>query len=231
MAKKGKSKRGKKQLSAKQKGLYRFHGLGDYTDGTEYKFFDSTVNIVSSVQNEPHILTPLANLAQNSTAQGRDGLKIWVKSISVKMLMKKPQENGSDVSIPVTRWDYRLFVDRNTNGTPVTVSDYQDTPTARPNGGLSVFIPKLANAARFTTLKTGNKKSLMAYSDPDNFGQIVHDEFFLRFPGKGMEVIINNTDGGITGFRSNNLYLLLQNSDVANFPHDYHVYSRIRFTD
>lgn len=230
---KSKAKRGKKQLSAKQKGIYRFHGLADYTDGTETKFYDVTNSIIGSDLDEPHVITPLVGMEQNSSAQGRDGLKIWVKSISVKVAYSKTNSKlDGSFSKPETRWYWRLFVDRNTNGTAVVVSDYQGTPTSRSNqGGLQVFQPNLANAQRFTTLKTGSSLSKSYKQDGDQDDQTGHHEIFIRIPGRGMEVTINNVDGSITGFKSNNLYLILQNDDTIDYFHTYHVHSRVRFTD
>lgn len=231
---KSKAKRGKKQLSAKQKGIYRFHGLLDYTDGTERKFYDVSNALISSTLDEPHIATPLLGMPQNNTASGRSGLKIWVTSISAKITFNKPiSVAGGTFSKAETNWYYRLLVDRNTNGSLISGADYQSisTGTARPNGGLQVFMPNMPNAQRFTTLKTGRAKTRAYNTDGDQADQNGHHEFFVRFPGKGMEVTINNTDGGITGFKSNNLYLFLQNDDVTGYEHSYHIFTRVRFTD
>lgn len=231
---KSKAKRSKKsKLTQREKGLFRFQGLGDFTSGVENKFYDQSIALIGSSSNEPFVVSPIVGLQQNSTASGRDGDRIWVKSLSVKVRYTKPNQTlGGSETMSKVRWDWRLVVDKQTNGSTLTVSDYQETPTARPNGGLSVFQPKLSTSKRFTTLKTGRSFSEQNVSYNNDLDDAVgHHEIFLRFPGKGMEVVISNTDGLITGFKSNNLYLLLQNNDHSTWDHTYHVYSRIRFAE
>lgn len=228
----------KHTLTAAQKGKVRLHGLIDFgKKGEERKFYDKFFIDTDSTENVAVLYQPVLSLPQDTTATARVGQKIWVTSITLKFTVENPTHGSTYPYPPVTRWDYRLFIDKQSNGVIPTQMQYQQQIGsgigARPLEGLSMFMPNLASSQRFVTLKTGHTKTEVNFdhgSSTVNRTRSVMSCYY-RFPGKGLEIDITNTDGAIGGFKSNNLYVFLQNNGPQGDKWSYIVESRIRFTD
>lgn len=229
----------KNSLTAAQKGKFRLHGLIDFgSKGQEKKFHDVDNTATDSTSDIAVLLQPVLAIAQGDSAIKRTGQKIWITSITAKFTVENPTHGTSFPYPPVTRWDYRLFIDKQTNGAVLSQTDYQAAIGAggiatRPYEGLSMFHPNLASAQRFVTLKTGHVKTEVNF---DHGSATVNRSrstmsLFYRFPGKGLMVDIANVDGSIGGFKSNNLYIYLQNNGPAGDKWSYAVTTRIRYTD
>lgn len=234
-----KAKSSKSKLTAAEKGKYRLQGLIDFgKKGEEKKFYDRTQDETDITGDVAILYQPVLSLAQDTTASTRVGQKIWITSLTLKFTVENPTHGTSYPGPPVTRWDYRLFIDKQTNGVVPTQLLYQQPlgdggSNTRPYEGLSMFIPNLASAGRFVSLKGGHTKTEINFdhgSETVNRTRAVMSCYY-RFPGKGLEIDITNTDGQIGGFKSNNLYVFLQNNAPAGSKWSYKVDSRIRYTD
>lgn len=235
-----KTRRNKKTLSSAQKGKYRLHGLIDFGSGQgqEKKFYDRYSKLVDSVSDIAVLIQPVLSLPQGDGASARDGQKIWINSITMKLTMETPTHGSSFPNPPVTRWDYRLFVDKQSNGAVPANTDLQQPLGAggsctRPDEGLSMYVPNMANSSRFVTLKSGHANTTVTYDDGASSANQSRGtaSCYYKFPGKGLMIDITNVDGSIGGFKSNNLYLFIQNNGPAGDQWTLATTTRIRYTD
>lgn len=225
-----------KKLPAKLKGYYRIAGLADYTDGLEPKFFDQHHD-TASASNEWHLHEPLYLLPQNDKATGRDGNRILVKSLQMSGMLGVYQDDTGSVGTtdaPSTvSFYWRVFVDKQTNGALPTHAEYSATDnTARP-AGLSTFLNNLEYAKRFVTVASGVIELPIYYKEnyPDAPNHVAFNEY-IRLDGQGLEVDIVGSTGITSEFKSNNLYLALQNNDPRPGALTLQEFStRIRFVD
>jgi len=180
-------------------GFYGRFGLAAVRMGNtpELKFLDTTQTFdIDATQEIPATGGQLALIPQGDTESTRDGRECVIKSIAIKWVITLTPAAAATASGTTVIY---LILDKQCNGVAATLTD------VFTGGALKGFM-NLANSSRFEVLK----KWVLNWN-PNAGGTTAFNtqtKFVDYYKACNIKMQFSNTDGAITGIRSNNIFIM-----------------------
>lgn len=214
-------------------GLYRLGGRSN----TEYKFFD-TILAPASIPASGEILDSINLVPQSTSAFGRIGREVSVKSVDVVVTLDASKDSKKDNFVRVM-----LYLDKQANGAAATVEQVLNLSNASIPPLLAY--PNLENSQRFIILKDAlfsvplrgiSKATIVRDMEDAITGFNVTDVIpgaTIRRMRKRLNLPITFNDGAVslTSVKSNNLGMLFVATNGGAETTQVGVTTRIRYSD
>lgn len=204
-----------------QRGYLRTGGnYGRFSGSTaEMKFLDTTVSFNFDNTGEVPATGSSMNLVpQNDTDSGRTGRKFSIKSVFIRAIMSQTAGTESGNSLR-----FCIVQDTQCNGAAPVWTDVFSTTSSLSHRNLS-------NVQRFKILKDEWCEINASAGVATAFGQKIKAFKWGKKVNIPIEYSSGNTDGAITGLRTNNIFLLAAaavGDDTTSFTGVF----RIRYSD
>lgn len=198
----------------RRSGYYgRFSGSGGGTGSDregELKFFDTTA-AVTGISGAGSLITSLNLIPQDTTESGRIGRKCTIKSLQWRYNLQIPEVDAEMTPQESGRIRLIMYQDKQTNGLAATA--IQILNTADVNSFYN-----LEEQGRFRILmdKTVAMNPTTGFSDGTGLSSASAVNKYATF-GKKVTIPLefSNTDGALTGIRSNNTGILAISGGTA----------------
>jgi len=163
----------------------------------EMKFFDTTLSFLFDTTGEIPNSGQLTLITQGTGESQRDGRDVYIKSISIKGHMTLTPAAAATCSGNTHLF---LILDTQANGEAATAT------TVFTSASFSVAHLNLANSQRFRIIKHWVHEWNPPAGATTAYNNV--NQTLSYYKKCNIKVMINNTDGAITGIRSNNLFLM-----------------------
>lgn len=202
--------------------------------GRELKFYDQDIAGYLDWANSAGdyvVHKPYQSITQDASANGRVGNKVFPKGLEIRLSTYLYQQHPTELDFNGGLFRVIVVEDTQTNGAAMTPSDLLTIKYDGLNLMYSASPYNMANHKRFKVFKDE-----VISITPQEYAaatRSTYKSFKYMIPIKDT-VEINNTDGAITGFKSNNYYVLLladgESTTTANYLR-YMLVTRAYYTD
>jgi len=200
-------------------GFYRFYRGGRTK---ELKFFDTSLAFNIDFTGEVPATGQLNLIPQGTTPITRVGQHCIIKEIEIIGqigYVPGADTNGTSLSV------IHLVLDTQCNGAAAAVTD------VLTSNALTVAVPNIGNSQRFKILKTWRFAFHAGAGVSGAYSQDLRHWVWKHKCSIPIEFADSNTDGAITGIRSNNLFLLAGSDSTADDEVNAAATCRLRFSD
>ncbi len=206
------------RMKRRYRGRYRrtgYYGRYNRAGATQELKFHDTGATDAVVATGGTVTNSLCLIAQGTTEKQRLGRKAFIRSISIRMYVRMPQQrDDADINDgEVLRMI--LFIDHQCNGANANVLDILETAVSSSHYNL-------VNKGRFTILwdKVVTINTPNSSTDGTNTVSLPAWHKYLRYYKKlNVPIEYNDTTGAITEIRSNNIaFLYIAHNGVVGIP-------------
>lgn len=195
----------------------------------EVKFLDTVVNffVDATAEVQPAVAGSLVVIPQDDTSSGREGRKVTVKSLELKMQSTLIQ---TATAISAVAYVY-LVQDAQANGAIPAVTGDAGIFTATFAGFPGILTKQLANEGRFRILrKYVFEHNVGASTTAANQSHILYKTDYIKL-NLPIDYDAAIATGALASLRSNNIFLVAGSDGTSDDVITMNISSRIRYTD